>query len=201
MSKLPDKARPETIAARYAIDSDEQHGAVIPPLYLSSNFSFAGFGEAREYDYTRSGNPTRDQLAAALAALEGGAGGVVTATGMGAVHLVTQLVQPGETLVAANDCYGGCHRLFTAAAGGVESRASLGLNFLMVLGFGMVAVGLLESTGELAWGLVDPIREAWERPDAPTLAFYEQGSWGPAEADDLLARDGRAWLLGCGPHR
>jgi cystathionine gamma-synthase len=52
-------------------------------------------------------------LAAALAALEGGAGGVVTATGMGAVHLVTQLVQPGEVLVAANDCYGGCHRLFT----------------------------------------------------------------------------------------
>ena len=113
MTKLPDKAHPETIAARYAIDSDEQHGAVIPPLYLSSNFSFAGFGEAREYDYTRSGNPTRDQLAAALAALEGGAGGVVTATGMGAVHLVTQLVQPGEVLVAANDCYGGCHRLFT----------------------------------------------------------------------------------------
>jgi len=113
MSKLPDKAHPETIAARYAIDSDEQHGAVIPPLYLSSNFSFAGFGEAREYDYTRSGNPTRDQLAAALAALEGGSGGVVTATGMGAVHLVTQLVQPGEVLVAANDCYGGCHRLFT----------------------------------------------------------------------------------------
>ena len=47
MTKLPDKAHPETIAARYAIDSDEQHGAVIPPLYLSSNFSFAGFGEAR----------------------------------------------------------------------------------------------------------------------------------------------------------
>ena len=54
---------------------------------------------------------------------------------------------------------------------------------------------------ELAWGLVDPIREGWEQPGAPPLAFYEQGSWGPVEADDLLARDGRAWLLGCGPHR
>jgi glucose-6-phosphate 1-dehydrogenase len=53
---------------------------------------------------------------------------------------------------------------------------------------------------ELAWGLVDPILDGWARPDAPPLAFYEQGSWGPAEADDLLARDGRAWLLGCGPH-
>jgi glucose-6-phosphate 1-dehydrogenase len=53
---------------------------------------------------------------------------------------------------------------------------------------------------ELAWGLIDPILEGWERPGAPPLAFYAQGSWGPAEADDLLARDGREWLLGCGPH-
>lgn len=50
--------------------------------------------------------------------------------------------------------------LFAAAAGGVESRASLGLNFLMVLGFGMVAVGLLESTGELAWGMVGVVLSA-----------------------------------------
>ena len=110
-------ANQQTIAARYAIDTDKTHGAVIPPLYMSSNFSFEGFGEKREYDYTRSGNPTRDQLAGALAALEGGTGGVVTASGMSAVHLATQLVKPGETIVAPHDCYGGCHRLFTAAAG------------------------------------------------------------------------------------
>jgi cystathionine gamma-synthase len=110
-------AKQQTIAARYAIDTDKTHGAVIPPLYMSSNFSFEGFGEKREYDYTRSGNPTRDQLAGALAALEGGVGGVVTASGMSAVHLATQLVKPGETIVAPHDCYGGCHRLFTAAAG------------------------------------------------------------------------------------
>jgi glucose-6-phosphate 1-dehydrogenase len=53
---------------------------------------------------------------------------------------------------------------------------------------------------ELAWGLVDPIMAGWEQPDAPPLAFYEPGSWGPAEADDLLARDGRAWHHGCGAH-
>jgi cystathionine gamma-synthase len=116
MSKLPDTTHQDTLAARYAIDSDEAHGAVIPPLYMSSNFSFQGFGEKREYDYTRSGNPTRDQLAEALAALEGGTGGVITASGMSAVHLVTQLVKPGELIVAPHDCYGGCHRLFTAAA-------------------------------------------------------------------------------------
>jgi glucose-6-phosphate 1-dehydrogenase len=54
---------------------------------------------------------------------------------------------------------------------------------------------------ELAWGLVDPILAGWEQPDAPPLAFYEPGSWGPAEADDLLAQNGRAWHYGCGvPH-
>jgi cystathionine gamma-synthase len=116
MSKLPDTLHQDTLAARYAIDSDPAHGAVIPPLYLSSNFSFHGFGEKREYDYSRSGNPTRDQLAEALASLEGGVGGVITASGMSAVHLATQLVKPGELIVAPHDCYGGCHRLFTAAA-------------------------------------------------------------------------------------
>jgi len=50
---------------------------------------------------------------------------------------------------------------------------------------------------ELAWGLIDPILAGWERDDAEPLAFYEPGSWGPAEADDLLSRDGRVWHHGC----
>ncbi len=54
---------------------------------------------------------------------------------------------------------------------------------------------------ELAWCLVDPLQAGWAGPDAPPLVFYEQGSWGPTEADELLARDGRAWLLGCGEYR
>jgi cystathionine gamma-synthase len=116
MSKFSGNEKQETLAARFAVDSDSSHGAVIPPLYLSSNFSFEGFGEKREYDYSRSGNPTRDQLADALAALEGGAGGVITASGMSAVHLVTQLLNPGDLVVAPHDCYGGCHRLFKAAS-------------------------------------------------------------------------------------
>jgi glucose-6-phosphate 1-dehydrogenase len=54
---------------------------------------------------------------------------------------------------------------------------------------------------EMAWGLIDPILAGWERPDAPPLVFYEPGSWGPAEADDFLAQDGRAWHYGCGEYR
>ncbi|MGB5256677.1 MAG: cystathionine gamma-synthase [Woeseiaceae bacterium] len=101
-----------TRAVRASIESDTQHGAVVPPLHLSSNFAFAGFGEKRQYDYTRSGNPTRDALAEALADLEGGAGAVVTSSGMAALTLLTQLLRPGEIIVAPHDCYGGTYRLF-----------------------------------------------------------------------------------------
>ena len=101
-----------TQAVRAAIESDTQHGAVVPPMHLSSNFAFRGFGEKREYDYTRSGNPTRDALADALTALEGGAGAVVTASGMAALTLITEFLQPGDLLVAPHDCYGGTFRLF-----------------------------------------------------------------------------------------
>lgn len=100
-----------TLAVRAAIESDTQHGAVVPPLYLSSNFAFAGFGEKREYDYTRSGNPTRDALADALTALEGGAGATVTSSGMAALTLTCQLLRPGDILIAPHDCYGGTYRL------------------------------------------------------------------------------------------
>ncbi|KFA33289.1 cystathionine gamma-synthase, partial [Xanthomonas vasicola pv. musacearum NCPPB 4384] len=61
-----------TAAVRAGIDRDTAYGAVTPPIVLSSNFSFDGFGNKRQYDYTRSGNPTRDLLGEALAELEGG---------------------------------------------------------------------------------------------------------------------------------
>lgn len=105
-----------TRTVRASIDRDAAHGAVVPPLVLSSNFSFAGFGQPRRYDYTRSGNPTRDALAEALADLEGGAGAVVTATGMAAITLALQLVPEGGHLVAPADCYGGSWRLFDTLA-------------------------------------------------------------------------------------
>lgn len=105
-----------THAVRSGLDTDLHHGAVVPPMHLSSTFSFADFGEPRQYDYTRSGNPTRDLLADAVNGLEGGAGAAVTATGMAAVLLVLELLKPEDLLVAPCDCYGGTHRLIQAFA-------------------------------------------------------------------------------------
>jgi cystathionine gamma-synthase len=106
----------QTHTVRAGLDTDTQFGAVVPPLHLSSTFSFAEFGVKRTYDYTRSGNPTRQVLAEALADLEGGAGAVVTASGMAAITLVMQLCGAGELVVAPHDCYGGTHRLLSALA-------------------------------------------------------------------------------------
>ena len=106
----------QTRAVRAAIATDREHGAVVPPIHLSSTFAFEGFARARAFDYTRSGNPTRSQLADALSELEGGERTVVTGTGMSAVTIVLHLLKPGDLLVAAHDCYGGTQRLLRALA-------------------------------------------------------------------------------------
>ncbi len=124
MSKQQDSIQTRTVRA--ALETDTQHGAVVPPIHLTSTFAFAGYGEKREYDYSRSGNPTRDALGRALADLEGGAGAVVTASGMGAVSLVTQLFKPDQVAVVPHDCYGGTYRLFNA----LNLRGALKVQFV-----------------------------------------------------------------------
>ncbi|QYJ82942.1 cystathionine gamma-synthase [Shewanella aegiceratis] len=105
-----------TAAVRRGIESDTQHGAVVPPIYLSTNYSFEGHQQPRAFDYSRSGNPTRSILGDAIAELEQGATGVVTCTGMAAITLVTSLLGPEDLLVVPHDCYGGSYRLFTNLA-------------------------------------------------------------------------------------
>lgn len=116
----------ETIAVRAGIDTDSQYGAVVPPIYLSSNYTFNGYDQPREYDYARRGNPTRSQLAQALADLEGGAYGVMTCTGLAALTTIIQLLTPQDTLVIPHDCYGGSYRMF-------DHLASRGLFKLVVV--------------------------------------------------------------------
>ena len=108
------KLSQDTRAVRAGLENCDVTGAVVPPLHLSSTYAFRAFGDKRKYDYSRSGNPTRDLLAEALADLEGGAGAVVTGSGMGAITLTGHLLPVGARVVAPHDCYGGTFRLFTA---------------------------------------------------------------------------------------
>ena len=116
MTKKSHNWQEATITARAGVDQDPVHGAVAPPLYLTSNYAFAGYGEPRKYDYARSGNPTRDMLGQAIADLEHGHHSVITTSGMGALHLVVQLLGADDLLLAPHDCYGGTFRLLNSSA-------------------------------------------------------------------------------------
>jgi cystathionine gamma-synthase len=124
-SKVPPK-NIATRSVRAGLESDAMHGSVVPPIYLSTNFAFESYRRPRKYDYTRSGNPTRDQLAGALADLEGGAGAVVTCTGMAAITLVLATLPNGARVIAPYDCYGGTYRLLAA----LHAKGTLVVDFV-----------------------------------------------------------------------
>ena len=105
-----------TSAVRAGINSDQHHGAVVAPIHLSSTYSLKGFNDKRQFDYSRTGNPTRATFAETIAKLEQGSVGIVTSTGMAAVHLICQLLSTDDTVVIPHDCYGGSFRLFTHLA-------------------------------------------------------------------------------------
>jgi cystathionine gamma-synthase len=109
-------AGPATRAVNIGIDSDPTHGAVMPPIYLSSNYTFEGFGKKRTYDYARSGNPTREVIADVISDLEGGAGAVITSSGLAALDLLWQDLPGNKRVVVPHDCYGGTQRLLNARA-------------------------------------------------------------------------------------
>jgi cystathionine gamma-synthase len=128
MSSSPPKNKRAiaTRSVRAGLESDAQHGSVVPPIYLSTNFAFERYRKPRKYDYTRSGNPTRDQLAGALADLEGGAGAVVTCTGLSAITLILATLPSRARVIAPYDCYGGTYRLLAA----LHAQGNLVVDFI-----------------------------------------------------------------------
>ena len=108
--------RPETIAAANAMATDAAFGAVAPPLVLASSYAFRGFEKPRPHEYSRTSNPTRDQLADTIAKLESGAGAVIVSAGMAAVDLLLCHLRPGDRVVAPHDGYSGTSRLLAFRA-------------------------------------------------------------------------------------
>ncbi|MGB2766108.1 MAG: PLP-dependent transferase, partial [Propionicimonas sp.] len=151
---------PQTRAVRAGVNTDPVHGAVVPPIHLSSTYSFESFDTPREFDYSRSGNPTRSLLAQALAELEGGFGAVVTASGMAAVATCLHALLPaGGRLVAPYDCYGGSWRLFDALA----RRGSFDLELVE-----------LEDPAKAAAAIRDGVDLLWlETPSNPLLRISD----------------------------
>jgi cystathionine gamma-synthase len=145
---------------------------VVPPIYLSTTYAFEAFNSPGQYDYSRAGNPTRTVLADAVSDLEGGAGGVITASGMAAVTVpILALLPPGGTLLAPFDCYGGSWRLFDA----------------------------LERTGRLKLRLTDfsdPERALEEIADGVDLVWLETPSNPLLRITDIAAASAAAHAVG-----
>merc|ERR1711953_1047395 len=97
--------------------------AVVPPISLSTTFKQDGPADFKMYEYSRSGNPTRDCLEKCLAALDGGKYAITFASGLAATNTITQLLKSGDHLVAMDDLYGGTNRYFRKVASkmGIET--------------------------------------------------------------------------------
>ena len=116
----------QTKAVHGGVDKDTQYNSCTTPIYPSSTFYWDSLTKNSGYDYTRSGNPTRDALNENLAALEGGAGCRTTSTGMSAIAACMHFFKPGDHIVTGNDIYGGTFRLF------YELYSDMGLKFSFV---------------------------------------------------------------------
>ena len=104
--------RIETLAVHAGAEPDEISGGVSPSIQMSTTFRQDGVGKPRRgFEYGRSGNPTRQALEVAIAALEGGAHGLAYASGLAATQNLLYLLEPGERLILSDDAYGGTWRL------------------------------------------------------------------------------------------
>ena len=103
---------PQTHAVHTGVYKDTQYNSVTTPIYTSSTFYFNSVDEPPPYDYTRTGNPTRQALNENIAQLEGGYAAFTTNTGMSAIHTALMLLQAGDHIICGHELYGGTYRLF-----------------------------------------------------------------------------------------
>lgn len=93
--------------------STDQYNASVAPLYQSATFKQPSLSNMGEYDYTRSGNPTRTHLQNHIAKIMRANHAFAVTSGMGCLDVITRLLSPGDEVIAGDDLYGGTHRLLT----------------------------------------------------------------------------------------
>lgn len=103
----------DTLAVHAGQPDDPATGAVVPPIYQTTTYAQHELGGAPDWCYSRTGNPSRAALEANLAALEGARHGFAFASGIAAANALLQTLSAGDHVVASQDLYGGCYRIFT----------------------------------------------------------------------------------------
>jgi cystathionine gamma-synthase len=152
----------ETLAVHAGAEPDEISGGVSPSIQMSTTFRQDGVGRPRRgYEYGRSGNPTREALETAIAALEGGAHGLAYASGLAATQNILYLLEPGDRLILSDDAYGGTWRL----ASKVWSRYGIETDAVDLRDLDTLAVALAVGA---------PARMVWvETPTNPLLKVVD----------------------------
>jgi len=102
-----------TKAVHAGVEPDPTTGAIMTPIYQTSTYVQAAPGDHKGYEYSRTGNPTRNALENAIAQLENGTHGACFGSGMAAIDCVIKMLKPGDEVISTNDLYGGTYRLFT----------------------------------------------------------------------------------------
>jgi cysteine-S-conjugate beta-lyase len=116
----PAPSSPSNERRRYALatelvytETKDQYGASSMPVYQSATFKQSSANGGSEYDYTRSGNPTRTHLERHLAKIMNATRALAVSSGMGALDVITRLLRPGDEVITGDDLYGGTHRLLS----------------------------------------------------------------------------------------
>lgn len=113
MSDYKDQVETKLIHASSNVGNEQNTGAVNVPIYLSSTFHQASFDDFGPFDYSRSGNPTRQAVEQKIAELEGGVRGLAFASGMAAISSAFMLLSAGDHVLISEDVYGGTYRFIT----------------------------------------------------------------------------------------
>lgn len=156
----------ETLAIHAGQGPDRAYGAVMPPIYQTSTFAFEGFDQPGEFDYTRSGNPTRKALEACLASLEGGTNGYVFSTGMAATATMLASFKAGDHLIVHDDLYGGTYRLITS----VVAEHGVLIDFVNLRDLDAVAAATTDATRAI-W-IETPTNPLMNLVDLQAIADY-----------------------------
>jgi cystathionine beta-lyase/cystathionine gamma-synthase len=171
---------------------DPQTGAVVPPIHLASTFRQPGAGEWGQFDYSRSGNPTRTNLQSTLTSLEGGCGSLAFASGMAAIHAVTMMLSSGDHVLAGCDLYGGAYRLLHK----ICSRGGIEVSLVDMTDMSAVESAITEKT-KLIWAetIGNPRLSI---PDLPALAAIAKKRGIPIGVDNTFGTPSLIRPLECG---
>jgi cystathionine gamma-lyase len=134
--------KPSTKCVHAGSGPEPATGAVNTPIFATSTYAFEAFGRHRGWVYSRTANPTRAALEQAMTELEGGAATAAFASGMAAVNAVTDLLEAGDHLVAADNLYGGCYRLLTT----ITARHGIDVTFVDASDPGTLAAACTDRT-------------------------------------------------------